>query len=62
VVLSRVPNGFCPRRSDTDVWGLRGTGPAWQRPEETDGTGQLRTIDWAGVIAVLGRRKENGPQ
>jgi hypothetical protein len=29
-------------------------GPAWQHPEEEDGAGSLHTLDWAGVIAVLG--------
>jgi hypothetical protein len=35
--------------------------PAWQRLEEEDGAGRLLTLDWAGVIAVLGWRREKRP-
>jgi hypothetical protein len=43
------------------MWGPRGTGPAWQRLEEVDGAGQLRTLDWAEVSAELGRPRRKRP-
>jgi hypothetical protein len=30
-------------------------GLAWQCPKEEDDVGRLRTLDWVGVIAELGR-------
>jgi hypothetical protein len=36
-------------------------GPAWQCPEEEDDVGRLRVLDWAGIIAELGRQRRKQP-
>jgi hypothetical protein len=37
-------------------------GPAWQRPEEADGAGRLRPLDWAEAELSWAGRGENGPR